>query len=183
MAIKIYTKTGDKGSTSLFGGTRVPKSHLRIESYGTIDELNSTLGLAIDSIDESEQKKLMLEIQHRLFTIGANLASDPEKDMNTPDLQTEDVTILELAIDKMNAELPELKHFILPSGFYPASLCHLARTICRRAERRIVALDYESDVDAGILIYLNRLSDYLFVLARWITIRAGKTEAKWIPRA
>jgi cob(I)alamin adenosyltransferase len=181
--MKIYTKTGDKGQTSLIGGTRVPKHHIRIESYGTVDELNSYIGLIMcQNIDENSQK-ILKEIQDRLFTIGSSLASDPEKSrMKIPDLKEGDVLLLENEMDKMNEVLPELKHFILPGGNTVTSYCHIARCVCRRAERLAINLATESFVDNNITIYLNRLSDYLFVLARKLSNDAKTAENIWIPR-
>lgn len=181
--MKIYTKTGDKGQTSLIGGTRVPKYHIRIEAYGTVDELNSYIGLiSCQSIDIHHQQVLK-EIQDRLFTIGASLASDPERSkMKVPDLVENDIALLEREMDKMNEALPELKHFILPGGSTIVSYCHLARCVCRRAERLTVHLAEESFVDSNITIYLNRLSDYLFVLSRKLNVDEGATENIWIPR-
>ena len=181
--MKIYTKTGDKGQTSLIGGTRVPKHHIRIESYGTVDELNSYIGLIMcQDIDENSQK-ILKEIQDRLFTIGSSLASDPEKSkMKIPDLKEQDILLLENEMDKMNEVLPELKHFILPGGNTIVSYCHIARCVCRRAERLTINLATESFVDSNITIYLNRLSDYLFVLARKLNYDAKTEENIWIPR-
>lgn len=181
--MKIYTKTGDDGFTSLIGGTRVPKYHLRIESYGTVDELNSYIGLIwSQQIDEQDQLVLK-EIQDRLFTIGASLAADPEKSkMKTPDLHYKDIELLEIEIDKMEAKLPQLKHFILPGGNSVISFCHLARCVCRRAERITIALSEESFVDEKVKIYLNRLSDYLFMLARKIGNDQNIAENTWLPR-
>ena len=181
--MKIYTKTGDKGLTSLIGGTRVPKFHLRIECYGTIDELNSYLGLIICQEIDVHDQKLLKEIQDRLFTVGASLAADPEKSkMKIPDLHDSDIQLLEQEMDAMNNRLPELKHFILPGGNTVVAYCHIARCICRRAERLTVQLASESDVDEKMTIYLNRLSDYLFVLARKLNLDAGPEESIWLPR-
>ena len=181
--MKIYTKTGDKGLTSLIGGTRVPKFHLRIECYGTIDELNSYLGLIICQEIDVHDQKLLKEIQDRLFTVGASLAADPEKSkMKIPDLHDSDIQLLEQEMDAMNNRLPELKHFILPGGNTVVAYCHIARCICRRAERLTVQLASESDVDEKMTIYLNRLSDYLFVLARKLNLDAGTEESIWLPR-
>ncbi len=181
--MKIYTKTGDKGYTSLIGGTRVPKYHLRIESYGTIDELNSYIGLIRDQNITGHQKEILKEIQDRLFTIGSVLASDPEKSrMKVPDLSPDDIKLLEEEMDSMSLSLPELKHFILPGGLTVVSFCHIARCICRRAERITVQLAEESEVGETILIYLNRLSDYLFVLARKLCSDNRIEENKWFPR-
>lgn len=183
MTYKIYTKTGDSGETSLIGGVRVSKSHIRIESYGTVDELNSYLGLIKDQLSEKEISDLIYEIQDRLFTIGSVLASDPEKSkMKIPDLHDEDVVVLENAIDKMNEVLPELKSFVLPGGNLLASHCHVARCICRRAERLVVLLAQNAPVPELIVTYLNRLSDYLFVLARFVVFQNKGIEAPWRPR-
>ena len=181
--MKIYTKTGDKGQTSLIGGTRVPKSHLRIESYGTIDELNSWIGLIRDQGIDDHSITLLLEIQDRLFTIGSLLASDPEKSkMKIPDLTDNDIAILEKEIDRMDDHLPELRSFILPGGNNTISFCHLARCVCRRAERLVVQLEEQSLVDDKVKVYLNRLSDYLFVLARWMAQQKNIAETPWSPR-
>ena len=181
--MKIYTKTGDKGFTSLIGGVRVPKYHLRIESYGTVDELNSYIGLIRDQVVSDPYKRILKEIQDRLFTIGSVLASDPEKSrMKVPDLKPEDIELLENEMDSMNAVLPELRHFILPGGSTTASCCHVARCICRRAERITVQLSVESFVDEKVIVYLNRLSDYLFILARKLCFDDGIEENIWIPR-
>lgn len=184
--MKIYTKTGDKGYTSLFGGKRVPKSDLRIESYGTIDELNSYIGLISDQDIPSDHKSVLKEIQDRLFTIGSSLASDPDKNntkkISTPDLNSEDIELLEKQIDMMNEHLPELRHFILPGGSNTVSFCHIARCVCRRAERSVVHLAQDSFVDDKIIIYLNRLSDYLFVIARKLGFDNNIPENQWLPR-
>jgi cob(I)alamin adenosyltransferase len=181
--MKIYTKTGDKGETSLIGGTRVPKFHIRIEAYGTIDELNSYIGLISCQPIDAHHQQLLKEIQDRLFTIGSSLAADPERSkMKIPDLLTTDITLLEEEMDRMNEVLPELKHFILPGGNTTVSYCHLARCVCRRAERLTVELAAQSFVDVNITIYLNRLSDYLFVLARKLNADAKTVENIWIPR-
>lgn len=181
--MKIYTKTGDQGYTSLIGGTRVPKHHLRIESYGTVDELNSYIGLIRDQPIAEHHRETLKQIQDRLFTIGASLAADPEKSqMVIPDLQIEDIEVLEKEIDAMNEQLPELKHFILPGGTTTVSYCHLARCVCRRAERITVHLAQESIIDKKVNIYLNRLSDYLFTLARKVGNEQNVPENQWIPR-
>lgn len=182
MATKIYTKTGDDGSTGLFGGARLPKHHIRIEAYGTVDELNSSIGWLMTFIGDSETHSLLQTIQSRLFTVGSNLASDPSKEMITPDLTEDDVHTIERSIDRLQSVLPELKHFILPGGSQSVSAAHLTRTICRRAERRCVALAHDSQVESIIILYLNRLSDYFFVLARWLGQTEGIEEIKWIPR-
>ncbi|MDQ8052144.1 MAG: cob(I)yrinic acid a,c-diamide adenosyltransferase [Pedobacter sp.] len=181
--MKIYTKTGDQGQTSLIGGTRVPKYHVRIEAYGTVDELNSYIGLVASQEIDAHDQGLLKEIQDRLFTIGSSLAADPERSkMKIPDLRDEDIYLLETEIDAMNERLPELKHFILPGGNTVVSYCHLARCVCRRAERLTVLLATESFVDSKITIYLNRLSDYLFVLSRKLNADAKTAENLWLPR-
>ena len=182
MAFKIYTKTGDKGETSLFGGKRLPKSHIRIDAYGTVDELNSHIGLLRDVVENQEIRTVLKEIQDRLFTIGANLASDPDKEMTTPDILESDVELLEKQIDKMNDNLPSLKSFILPGGHPYVSYCHIARCVCRRAERHVVALNLDNKVEPIIIHYLNRLSDYLFVLSRQIGHDLDINETPWLPR-
>lgn len=182
MAFKIYTKTGDKGETSLFGGKRLPKNHIRIEAYGTVDELNSYIGMLGDVIENTEVKVVLKEIQDRLFTIGANLASDPDKEMQVPDIVPSDIELLEKSMDKMEQKLAPLKHFILPGGHTSVSFCHIARCVCRRAERITIALQQESPVEAIIIQYLNRLSDYLFMLARFQAKESGVEEIKWEAR-
>lgn len=182
MAIRIYTKTGDKGDTSLFGGKRLPKSHLRIEAYGTVDELNSFIGVLRDSTESEPIRSMLKDIQDRLFTLGANLAGDPEKPLATPDIFDSDIEALEKAIDEMTEQLPPLKNFILPGGHTTVSFCHVARCVCRRAERLAVALMLEEPVDEQIIRYLNRLSDYLFVLARQLSKDLGVEEVIWQPR-
>ncbi|SMO69401.1 cob(I)yrinic acid a,c-diamide adenosyltransferase [Solitalea koreensis] len=181
--MKIYTKTGDKGTTGLIGGTRVPKHHLRIEAYGTVDELNSYIGLIRDQQIDPEYKHILKEIQDRLFTVGALLASDPEKSkMKVPDLNEADISLLEKQMDLMNEELPELRNFILPGGHTIVSYCHLARCVCRRAERLSVQLAEESVMNELVLKYLNRLSDYLFVLSRKVAADLNAEEYIWVPR-
>lgn len=181
--MKIYTKTGDQGLTSLIGGTRVPKFHLRIDCYGTVDELNSYIGLIMSQDASAAHHAFLKDIQDRLFTIGASLAADPEKSrMKIPDLHEEDIMALEKKMDLMNEILPELKHFVLPGGNTVVSYCHLARCVCRRAERLTVHLATESFVDEKMTVYLNRLSDYLFVLARKLNLDAGTPENIWLPR-
>jgi cob(I)alamin adenosyltransferase len=181
--MKIYTKTGDDGYTSLIGGTRVPKHHLRIESYGTVDELNSYIGLIRDQPIAEHHREILKQIQDRLFTIGASLAADPEKSrMQIPDLHLEDIELLEKEMDDLDEQLPELKHFILPGGSTTVSYCHLARCVCRRAERITVHLATESTVDEKVNVYLNRLSDYLFTLARKVGNEQNVAENQWIPR-
>jgi cob(I)alamin adenosyltransferase len=181
--MKIYTKTGDKGQTSLIGGTRVPKHHIRIESYGTVDELNSWIGLINDQDIAPESKTILSEIQDRLFTIGSSLASDPEKSkMKIPDLHESDIELLEKQIDNMNEVLPEMRFFILPGGHTSISYCHLARCVCRRAERNVIHLHETEYVNEMVIVYLNRLSDYLFVLARFIAHQLNVNEIAWKAR-
>ncbi len=185
MAMKIYTKTGDKGTTSLIGGTKVPKSHLRIEAYGTVDELNSYIGLCKDLLTDAQGQKILLEVQDRLFTIGSSLACDPIKEpkMRIPDLIETDVELLEKEMDRMNETIPPMKNFILPGGHTTLSQLHIARCVCRRAERCCVRLELESqEVEEIIIKYLNRLSDYLFVLSRYTGHQLNVEEIPWKPR-
>lgn len=184
MAFKIYTKTGDLGSTSLIGGTKVSKSDLRIESYGTVDELNSHVGLVRDLLSEEQLKKVLAEVQDRLFTIGSSLACDPlrETKLAIPDLHEADINLLEREIDRMSEELPVMKSFILPGGHATVSSIHIARCVCRRAERNCVHLQQQADVSPLVLKYLNRLSDYLFMLARYAGKLLNAPEVPWKPR-
>lgn len=185
MALKIYTKTGDAGKTSLMGGTKVSKNNIRIETYGTVDELNSYIGLVSDHCNDDHSKNILKEIQDRLFTIGSSLACDPAKEqkLKIPDLKETDVELLEKEIDKMNEELPEMKHFILPGGHVAVSTAHVARCVCRRAERWCVNMQEQNlFIDPLIIKYLNRLSDYLFVLARHIGHLLQVAEIAWKPR-
>jgi len=182
---RIYTKTGDKGTTALIGGTRVLKSNIRIEAYGTVDELNSYIGLCSDLIQGSAAVPVLKEIQDRLFTIGSSLACDPEKEtkLKIPDLKEEDINLLEQEIDKMNAELEPMKFFILPGGSVAVSTLHIARCVCRRAERTTIGLQESGgEVEPLVIKYLNRLSDYLFVLARYTGHSTGVAEIPWKPR-
>jgi cob(I)alamin adenosyltransferase len=181
--MKIYTKKGDSGQTSLIGGTRVPKYSLRIEAYGTVDELNSYIGLVRDQAINSYHIKELLEIQDRLFTMGSLLAADPEGvKMKLPELIPSDVEFLEKAIDEMDAQLPEMKSFILPGGHTTVSFCHVARCVCRRAERLVIHLKEEEEISEIIIQYLNRLSDYLFVLSRKLGQDLQAKEVPWIAR-
>lgn len=188
--MKVYTKTGDKGTTSLFGGTRVPKHHIRIESYGTVDELNSYIGLIRDQNIDPSYKTVLIEIQDRLFTLGAILATPPEKELlkngqqrlTINRISEEDINYLEKEIDKMDQVLPPMTHFVLPGGHTTVSYCHIARCVCRRAERLCVHLHELEPTDIQVLSYLNRLSDYLFVLARKLTYDLKAEEVKWIPK-
>lgn len=187
--MKVYTKTGDKGTTALFGGTRVPKHHIRIESYGTVDELNSHIGLIRDQDINPNYKKILERVQDRLFTLGAILATDPEKAvlkngkdrLNIPKISEADIELLENEIDSMETELPPMTHFVLPGGHTTVSYCHIARCVCRRAERLSVHLNEIEPTDMMVLTYLNRLSDYLFVLARKLSHDLKADEVKWIP--
>jgi cob(I)alamin adenosyltransferase len=188
--MKIYTKTGDKGTTALFGGTRVPKDHIRIESYGTVDELNSYIGLIRDQEINNHYKNILIEIQDRLFTVGAILATPPEKEVKKNGelrlqklgITESDIELLENEIDTMEEALPPMTHFVLPGGHTTVSYCHIARCVCRRAERLAVHLDHNEPVSEIVVMYLNRLSDYLFVLARKLSNDLNAEEVKWIPR-
>jgi cob(I)alamin adenosyltransferase len=181
--MKIYTKKGDTGYTSLIGGTRVAKHHLRIESYGTVDELNSYMGLVRDYNENPELKEVILEVQDRLFTIGSQLAADPEKSkMKLPELHESDVTFLEEQIDKMDEELEPMRSFVLPGGHPVISSTHIARCVCRRAERITVHLAENETVDEMIMRYLNRLSDFLFTLSRKLSKDLNTEEIPWKPR-
>lgn len=187
--MKIYTKTGDQGTTGLYGGTRVSKSHVRIESYGTVDELNSYLGLIRDQKIAAPIFDVIVKIQNELFTVGAILATPPEKEqlkngkqrLKIPLLDKESILFLEKEMDELNEELPEMTHFVLPGGHTTVSYCHIARCICRRAERLVVQLNEEIGINELVIVYLNRLSDYLFVLARKLTLDNHAEEIKWIP--
>lgn len=187
--MKIYTKTGDKGTTGLVGGTRIPKHDLRIDCYGTVDELNSYLGLIRDQEISNDHKTTLIKIQNQLFIIGSLLATDPEllkqeskrKRLGITFLAPETITFLETEIDALNSELPAMTHFILPGGHQTVSYCHISRCICRRAERNISKLNEEQPTQPEILIYLNRLSDFIFVLARKLSNELDAEEIKWIP--
>ena len=179
--MKIYTKTGDKGITSLLGGTKVSKAELRIDSYGTVDELNAHLGLLKDVLEGSAKNQVRL-IQDNLFTIGSALASDPDKSRaKIPELTPQHIENLENYIDAMEEDLPELRSFVLPGGHVHVSYCHIARAVCRRAERAIIRLADHSHVDELVIIYMNRLSDYLFVLSRKMALDLGAQEDPWVP--
>lgn len=181
--MKIYTKTGDKGETGLIGGTRVSKADLRIDAYGTVDELNSWIGLLRAGKMDERQQQVLAQVQDRLFVIGSQLAADPVKSrMQLPELTDADIGLLEKEMDHMNDSLPELRAFVLPGGNQQAAFGHLARTVCRRAERLVVALQQHAAVESRILEYLNRLSDYLFTLSRKFCLDAGDEEIKWLPR-
>jgi len=181
--VKIYTKTGDQGTTALFGGQRLPKSDLRIETYGTVDELNSFLGLLRDQPVNAQRKEILIEIQDRLFTIGSILATEPgNTKVKIPSLQEGDVVFLENEIDKMDGQLPPMKFFVLPGGHESVSIGHVVRTVCRRAERLVIALHAQTPVDSMVIKYLNRLSDYLFVLCRMMAKELKIEETPWKPR-
>ncbi len=183
--MKIYTKTGDEGKTGLYGGARLYKDDIRIEAYGTIDELNSNLALVIAFFDDRKIEEVILEIQARLFTIGAHLATDPSKKIDPPDILFSDIELLELEIDRMEEQLTPLRAFILPSGSKAIGFCHVARSVCRRAERRVVSIlriEKPNDSNKLIIQYLNRLSDYLFVLSRYIAHDNQIEELEWHKR-
>ncbi|HEY0742351.1 MAG TPA: cob(I)yrinic acid a,c-diamide adenosyltransferase [Chryseosolibacter sp.] len=181
--MKIYTKTGDQGTTALFGGKRVSKADLRIETYGTVDELNSWIGLLRDQEVNFKRKDFLINIQDRLFTIGSILATEPgNTKVKIPALSGDDVQSLEKAIDEMDAQLPPMKSFILPGGHQSVSFCQVARTVCRRSERLVIALNQQESVEAVVIQYLNRLSDYLFVLSRKMALELGIEDTPWKPK-
>lgn len=181
--MKIYTKTGDKGTTSLIGGTRLSKAHIRIEAYGTVDELNSYIGMLRDQLVNESRRDLLKEIQDRLFTIGSHLASEPDQTKRIlPDLTDGDIVLLEKEMDQITAKIPTLRAFILPGGHQSVSFGHIARTVCRRAERAVIALQQEEEVEEIVIRYLNRLSDYLFMLCRAMTYELKIEEVIWKPR-
>ena len=189
MAMKVYTKTGDKGTTLLIGGTRVPKHHIKIEAYGTVDELNSFLGLLRDKIDKNYAEEL-IQIQNKLFTLGSFLALDLKKAklangkprLDIKPIDENDIIFLEEKIDRMEETLPAMTHFILPGGHEQVSVCHICRTVCRRAERKVTYLNEIEQVDDLLIKYLNRLSDYLFVLARKLSMNLKAEEIPWMPK-
>lgn len=181
--MKIYTKTGDTGTTSLFGGKRVSKADLRIDTYGTVDELNSYIGLVRDQEVNAKRKNILVEIQDRLFTIGSILATEPgNTKVKIPSLLEDDILLLEKEMDLMEADLPPMKFFVLPGGHQSISFCHVARTVCRRAERLAISLNSHEAIDPLVIKYLNRLSDYLFMLSRKMTHELGAEETPWKPR-
>lgn len=181
--MKVYTKTGDKGMTSLIGGTRVPKNSVRLEAYGSIDELNTYLGMIRSFPIDQQIAHEIVEVQTRLFDVGGLLATDPQAEGMKLKLgvKEEHIEMLEKAIDRMDQELPPLKHFVLPGGNQAVSFCHIARTVCRRAERRVLDLAQEAIVDELVIKYINRLSDYLFVVSRKVAADLGVEEIKWVP--
>jgi cob(I)alamin adenosyltransferase len=181
--MKIYTKTGDKGKTSLLGGTRVSKSNMRIDAYGTVDELNSYLGFVSDLETDNDRIVFIRNIQYRMFTVGSSLAAETARAKDfKPDLKEEDITVLEQAMDEMNEVLPAMTNFIIPGGHQLVSATHIARTICRRAERLVIKLSEVEEIEEIIIRYLNRLSDFLFVLARKQAYDLGVDEIPWKPR-
>ncbi|MFN4147237.1 MAG: cob(I)yrinic acid a,c-diamide adenosyltransferase [Runella sp.] len=178
--MKIYTKTGDNGTTSLVGGTRVSKADLRIDTYGTVDELNAYIGLLRDQPVNEPRRAFLKYIQDRLFTIGSILASEPDNKKHfIPDITSEDIEALEKSIDEMTETLPIMRFFILPGGHQSVSFAHIARTVCRRAERLVIALNQHEPVESEVIHYLNRLSDYLFILSRKMAQELGVEEIKW----
>jgi cob(I)alamin adenosyltransferase len=181
--MKVYTKTGDEGTTSLFGGKRVSKDDLRIDTYGTVDELNSYIGLLRDQEVNRHRKSILVEIQDRLFTVGSILATEPgNTKVKIPHLAEADVEFLEKEIDSMEFQLSPMRFFVLPGGHPSVSFCHIARTVCRRAERLSIALTNTEPVEPLVIKYLNRLSDYLFVLSRKMTSELHAEETPWKPR-
>jgi len=179
--MKIYTKTGDQGTTSLYGGKRISKGALRIETYGTVDELNSWVGLVRDQDVNTVRLDILNSIQQKLFVMGSILAADPANDkIKIPSLQEEDVIGLEKEIDIMENDLEPMRNFILPGGHQSVSFCHVTRTVCRRAERLVIRLSEEENIDPLVVKYLNRLSDYLFVLARKMGAELNVKETPWI---
>ena len=182
--MKIYTKTGDKGKTGLIGGNRVSKNDLRINAYGTVDELNAHVGLLRDLVEDEQVKLNLLEIQDRLFTAGSLLAvGEKGTKMKLPKLYNENINILESWIDSMDTSLPQMKTFVLPGGHVTVSTCHVTRTVCRRAERLIVELSNEVEVSELVVAYFNRLSDYFFTLSRKLTMDLNAEETPWIPKS
>lgn len=181
--MKVYTRTGDTGTTGVLGGTRLPKNHVRIEAYGTVDELNAHIGLLRDYDAASPYREALIAIQNDLFTLGSHLASDPEKNkMTLPELKHERIEALEFAMDSLDAELPEMRNFVLPGGHSSISQCHVTRCVCRRAERATIALSQHSFVEEHLIRYLNRLSDYFFVLSRKLSHDLQITETPWISK-
>lgn len=177
----VYTKTGDKGTTTLVGGTRVPKTHIRLEAYGTIDELNAQLGLLLTYITDEEDSVFVLWIQNKLFSVGSHLATDQEKTTlrEASVITPEDILKVEEEIDRIDNQLPPLKAFVIPGGGRGAAVCHVCRTVCRNAERRILFLSEEYTVSPEVLAFVNRLSDYLFVLSRKLNINEKRGEIFW----
>lgn len=181
--MKIYTKTGDEGQTSLFGGTRVSKDDLRIEAYGTTDELNAFIGQLISSIGNEQTISILFGFQNDIFVIGSMLSMPPDKQFDIPMVKEEDIGRIENEIDNMESGLEPLRNFILPSGSGAISLCHICRTVARRAERRVVSLEHSEEVNPLIKKYLNRLSDFFFVLSRFVAAESGVKETIWKPKS
>lgn len=179
MAFRIYTRTGDKGETGLFGGKRIAKDDIRIEAYGTVDELNAHMGVVADQVPDDVLTSFLRQIQSDLFTLGSHLAKDPDKDLPLPALPLVRIAEMETMMDAWDELLPPLTNFILPGGHLTVSAIHLARCVCRRAERRVITLDHAQGVDQEIIKYLNRLSDFLFMLGREISRREGAEEIIW----
>ena len=181
--MKIYTRTGDDGTTGLIGGSRVKKNHIRLDSYGTVDELNSFIGVVRSLQTDTHADSALEKIQNKLFIIGANLASDDSVTLIKEQMPVgkTDIELLEKEMDLMIKVLPELRNFILPGGCQASSFCHVARTVCRRAERHIVELSEKSEVDPNLIKYINRLSDYLFVLSRKVSMDQEAPEILWSP--
>ncbi|MEW5977216.1 MAG: cob(I)yrinic acid a,c-diamide adenosyltransferase [Acidobacteriota bacterium] len=177
--MKIYTKAGDRGETGLRRGTRVPKDHLRVEAYGQVDELNATVGLAIAFLSDTELVSQLLRVQRDLFSLGSQLADPGGQGPDKVEVGDAQIAWLEQCIDRWEAELPPLHRFILPGGVQSAAFIHLARTVCRRAERSAVRLSHTEQVPPQLLVYLNRLSDFLFVLARCLNHRSHTSEMPW----
>lgn len=180
--MKVYTRTGDAGTTGLLGGTRLPKNHIRIEAYGSVDELNANIGLLRDQDALARYRAELITIQEDLFVLGSHLASDPEKNkMKLPELRPDRIEQLEMAMDALDASLPEMRNFVLPGGHPAVSQCHVTRCVCRRAERATIALAQTSFVQDATIRYLNRLSDYFFVLSRKLTQDLDVEETPWLP--
>ncbi len=178
--MKIYTKTGDKGMTSILGGTKLNKHHIRIEAYGTVDELNACIGLLISEIEVHGLRTELTDIQNYLFVVGSHLAADPENSkFELPTLSEDYTAALEKSIDAMSAQVPSLRYFVLPGGSKTSALAHICRTVCRRAERRVVELASAEFVNPSIVVYLNRLSDYFFMCARYLNHLAGVSDIPW----
>lgn len=182
MAFKIYTKTGDKGETGLFGGKRLPKDDLRIEAYGTIDELNATVGALADEIISNDIQTFLRQVQNDLFVIGSHLATVPGKNLNLPSLPAAQIQVMETWMDEWDEALPPLKNFILPGGHPTVSKAHMARCVCRRSERRVISLGHREEISPLIVMYLNRLSDFFFMLGRKLAQDLQIKEIIWEPR-
>lgn len=180
--MKVYTRTGDDGTTALFGGQRIPKYALRIESYGTVDELNTAMGMLVQAVEDASLHPFLRTIQSRLFDVGAHLAAVPDKKLKLPIIGENLIDDLENEMDRMDAELEPLRHFVLPGSGEANARAHVCRAVCRRAERLVVLLNKEEGVEDILVRYLNRLSDYFFVLSRYLSMQRGDEEIKWIPQ-